>query len=113
MTTFDNTNILRESTFKLYLRDNLLGRWGGNIKNIYSKLAFYGSKCARTDTVLFPISQVRLRGVTLMIYILLRVNIMIFFINNEGRLRWTKSFKGFSQEKNNFPKNTQTNKNLY
>ena len=39
----------------------------GDIMSIYPKLALYSSKnkCARTDTVFFPISQVCTRGVTL------------------------------------------------
>ena len=38
---------------------------------MYSKLALCGTKnkCARTDTVFFPISQVSTRGVTLDIYV--------------------------------------------
>ena len=45
----------------------LLGYIRGDIKSIYLELALDGSnnKCARTDTVFLPISQVCTRGVTL------------------------------------------------
>ena len=59
--TCPSTLILASSQGKL------LGYIIGYIKSIYPELALYGSKneCARTDTVLFPISQVCTRGETI------------------------------------------------